>query len=227
MRAVCEISGGYDSAAAALVAFERGYEVVGAFFDYGNKYSAHERRAADVVAGVLAKRYGERFLGLRTQTVPLELGFALGVTGTPIECVPYRNLVFAALNANLAASVGAEVVFNGSKTNERRADDPYSFADSCAAFFRAVNDVVSTATEPGMQHPRFDQALLLDGEPLTKAEVLKKLHLAGFPLHLLWNCYHPEGGQPCRVCYHCELTAKAIRTAELDTVLEYAAHWGL
>jgi len=231
-RAVCDVSGGFDSAMALYELLHEGWEVRGLFVGYGQEYQAEERDAACYVAEWASERYDGQWLGLTERSITLELSMP-SQEGTPIECVPQRNLIICALGANLAQHIGAGTVVNGSKTGVRRPDDPYSFADSCEEFYADLSNLVAHAYESGTCIPQFQQRLRrpssvsTSAEPPTKQRILAALHAGGLDLRRLWNCYHPVGqpGRPCGSCYHCSLTRKALDDAELLDVDAYAEWW--
>src|SRR5690348_17815315 len=92
---LCQLSGGFDSAAAMLWSLSKG-PTVGIFIDYNQGYLKQEQigvryltEEAEAVAG------HKNFQGLIE--VALNLGFK---DGTPY--VPHRNLVLTAISANWA-----------------------------------------------------------------------------------------------------------------------------
>jgi hypothetical protein len=113
--AIALLSGGLDSATAAALAQEEGYQVIGLSFDYGQRHR-RELEAARLVAASL---------GLAEHhTISVNLaawgGSALTDPAIPVPCegvqdgvipstyVPGRNTVFIALGLSLAEARGAE-----------------------------------------------------------------------------------------------------------------------
>lgn len=196
---LCEMSGGYDSAAAALLTLQQGHTVYGLFIDHGQAYMDRELAAASYLAGRLSKQYAN-FKGLRLAIC--QLSQVLPNDSTPAAYVPLRNLVLGALSANKAQALGAEAVVVGSKTTVIRADDPFCFYDCSTAFYQQLGALATLASQPG-HALRFVQALVRDdGTAYSKAEVVKLLLDADFDIKSLWNCYG-AGFRPCRTCKNC------------------------
>jgi 7-cyano-7-deazaguanine synthase in queuosine biosynthesis len=196
---LCELSGGYDSAAATLLTLQQGHHVHALFIDHGQSYLDRELAAASHLAQQFAKRYAN-FKGLRVAVC--HLSQALPDDKTPAAYVPLRNLVLGALSANKAQALGAEAVVVGSKTTVIRQDDPYSFFDCSTEFYERLGSLATLASQPGFAM-RFVQALVRDdGTAYTKAEVVKLLLNADLDIKSMWNCYTP-GVRPCRSCKNC------------------------
>lgn len=197
--AVCTVSGGYDSTEAYLWSLDQ-WPTRGLFVDYGQRYVAQERRALYYLLSRPEVDQHPNQCGVKI----VECNLALQPLGQS-PWIPYRNLVLAAITANMAAAEGCTELVFGSKSKHYRPEDPVSYLDSCMAFYSAFEALVRGITEP--QHPPAPKVHL----PLvgwSKHQVLWKLreerHL---DLSRLWNCYREDGGMdPCGVCPHCHET---------------------
>lgn len=192
MKLLVQLSGGLDSAAALLWARARG-NVYCVFYDWGQPYATVERQAAVWLA--------DQFnLPFRNFNVPL----LTDVRAPVLEYIPYRNLILTAHSLNLAAAERMDLVVVGCKTKYLRAEDPYSFKDSCEQFVTDLNRLVHDITEPLCKWPQIVM-------PLTgweKAQVLDSLQAHKIDADRLWTCYGP-GPEPCGVCYHCKVYQEA------------------
>ena len=132
--AIALLSGGLDSATAAALAIEAGYQVIGLSLDYGQRH----RRELEAAASVA------RSLGLvEHHTIAVNLaawgGSALTDTAIPVPSdgvqegvipstyVPGRNTVFIALGLSLAEARAAERLVLGVNSTLRPAS-PHSSA---------------------------------------------------------------------------------------------------
>lgn len=189
--ALVQLSGGLDSAAAAVLAMRRfGSRMFLVFFDYGQPYVSQERRAAKFMA--------EDQLGFPLHVSDIAL--ALRQPGANKHFVPARNLVFGMLSANLAMAWKANVVVVGNKSQKRRPGDAYSFGDSTYECVKGMERLVRSTAEPGTPTLKFWQPLA--GK--SKLDVFSILIKACIDPDMLWNCYG-NGSRPCGRCYHCKV----------------------
>lgn len=194
---LCQLSGGYDSVA-ALILCQQQYEIVHTvFFDYGQPYARQEALAVEYVL---------------TQVQDVEhhshsINIPQTMNGMVSAYVPLRNMVLGALTFSIAASVSISKIAVGNKTLQYRKDDPYCFKDCTRAFYNALGNAASQASESGMMH--VEMPLIKDGKALTKVQVLKIIVEAGMDLKKLWSCYE-DGDSPCGKCFHCKELQEAI-----------------
>lgn len=207
---ICTLSGGYDSVVALCEAMQQG-PTLGLFVNYGQRYIEAERRAVAYVSRHV--RNHRHFSGV--VEVQAELGL---VQGTP--WIPYRNLVIAAVATNFAIVRHSRHIVFGSKSTHYRPNDPVSFLDSTVHFYDALNQLLRKFAEPHnlAMVPGFQLPCL----GWDKKRVLTYLHLRGFDLKQLWNCYREDGGLvPCGTCPHCRETQPLIEA--VATFGEYEA----
>lgn len=218
-KTLVQISGGFDSLAAAILELRAGWECWGLFIDYGQPYVKHERAAAWEVHKWLCAKYPLQWKSCTHRHVDLEIGSTSEVKAY----IPMRNMVITAMSVNAAAAIKCEAVTVGSKSALHRPDDKYSFCDSTSTFYMTMQNALREGREAGMLPHSIRMPLVFaDGEIKsshyadcwTKERVLKLIQDEGIPLDLLWNCYG-AGPSPCGECYHCvELKkAKAILSA--------------
>lgn len=203
LRALCTLSGGFDSTAALLWSLDR-QPTEALFVTYGQRYERQERRSVIYLAtscSPIAKH--PNFRGLRSVNVDL----LLMPPGNP--WIPYRNLAIASVATNYAAATGARNIVFGSKSEAYRPEDPISYMDSTIDFYQALERLIYRFTEPQNKERAPDFSLPLVG--WSKKDVLRYLLQNGIDLQKLWNCYREdEDLTPCGECEHCVITQPLI-----------------
>jgi 7-cyano-7-deazaguanine synthase len=206
MKVVVELSGGADSALAAVYAVRKyiGATFYGFFVDYGQEYANQERETSEKIATQLLFKYG----GWNWTEVSVSK-FWKNSSSAVVEYVPLRNLVLTSLAISYAQSIGAEVVVTGSKTLVVDSNDPYSFRDSSLEFYQRLEKLAMSATEvqSGVRLVFVEPLLAMNRESkMTKEQVYKELAEVG--ITNTWSCYHPKGMQECGECRNCKEKAK-------------------
>lgn len=206
MNVVCELSGGADSALAAIYA-KRKYpdaKFYCLFVDYGQLY---EKQEAEASLRLAEKIFPGNHHWDRTEVKYLFTDWDARETDTVAsEYYPLRNLVITAFAASRAVLVGAEVIVNGSKSLSRVPTDKYSFRDSTLPFYTLMEAAVNGAMEAG--RIRIEPLLALGREAkLHKVAVYDELRREGIQPEESWSCYHPLLGvghyEPCGRCRNC------------------------
>jgi 7-cyano-7-deazaguanine synthase len=225
-KAVVLLSGGMDSATAAAVALDRGFEVYALSFRYGQRH-ARELEAA--------KRVAER-LGLRRHVVldiDLRAFGGSALTGdlevpkdTPLErigssipatYVPARNTVFLSFALGWAETLGAADIFIGAN-----ALDYSGYPDCRPEYIEAFERMANLATRAGVEggHLRIHAPLI----SLSKAEIIRLGSGLGVEFDLTWSCYDPTPeGAACGRCESCTLRRKGFREAGVADPTRYRA----
>jgi 7-cyano-7-deazaguanine synthase len=225
-KAVVLLSGGMDSATAAAVALDRGFEVCALSFRYGQRH-ARELEAA--------KRVAER-LGLRRHVVldiDLRAFGGSALTGdlevpkdTPLErigstipatYVPARNTIFLSFALAWAETLGAADIFIGAN-----ALDYSGYPDCRPEYIEAFERMANLATRSGVEggHLRIHTPLI----SLSKAEIIRLGGGLGVEYALTWSCYDPTPeGTACGHCESCILRRKGFREAGVADPTPYRA----
>lgn len=236
---VVDVSGGYDSAAALVLALKRGDCVYPRFVDYGQAYSAQERKSAKYVVETLCPA------GTILHEQCATLAQSLPDPRVSKAYIPLCNVVLCALGANYAQSIGADRVIVGSWTPAPHVllqliqrvylaaagRTRNTFADSCPTFYASMSATVATACELNQPSVVFEQ-ILLRSFPTAKKHLLIMCHEAGLDLRKMWNCYLtdvrvPELSQPCGFCSNCTLMKRAVLSPALRHVSAYQEWWGV
>ena len=216
-NAVILLSGGIDSATAAAIANQNGYELHALSFNYGQR---HERELES--AGKVAK-----FLQIKTQRV---ISFDLRTIGgsaltdnihvpkgrsnteishgIPITYVPARNTIFLSFGLALAERIDAQDIFFGANQL-----DYSGYPDCRDPYIRAFEKMANLATKAGVE----GKSELKVHTPLlemTKGEIIKTGLALGLDYGLTWSCYDPAiDGRACGQCDSCQLRLKGFQEA--------------
>lgn len=224
-RAVVLLSGGLDSATAAAVAKSRGCELFAISFDYGQRHRKELVCARKVgkslgvtehkIISVGLSELGGSALTDRKLDVPRGKGAWKGTSRIPATYVPARNLIFLALAAAYAETVGAEALYIGAN-----AVDFSGYPDCRPEFLRAFERALRSGTKRCAEGGK-----LVVNAPLlrlTKAAIVKLGHRLGVPHGMTWSCYSGDD-EPCGECDSCRIRAKGFREAGLDDPLMNSA----
>jgi 7-cyano-7-deazaguanine synthase len=222
-KAVVLLSGGMDSATAAAVALDQGFEIYALSFRYGQRH-ATELEAA----GRIAERLGVR--GHVVLDIDLRAFGGSALTGdlevpkdTPLErigstipatYVPARNTIFLAFALGWAETLGVSDIFLGAN-----ALDYSGYPDCRPEYIEAFERMANLATRAG-----FEGRLLRIHTPLislSKAEIVKLGSRLGVEYGLTWSCYDPADGTACGRCEACILRRKGFREAGMDDPARY------
>jgi 7-cyano-7-deazaguanine synthase len=223
-KAVVLLSGGMDSATAAAVALDRGFEVYALSFRYG------QRHATELDA---AKRVAER-LGLRRHVVldidlrafggsaltgdlevPKDTPLERIGSGIPATYVPARNTIFLAFSLGWAETLGAADIFIGAN-----ALDYSGYPDCRPEYIEAFERMANLATRAGVEggHLRIHAPLI----SLSKAGIIRLGSGLGVEFALTWSCYDPTPeGTACGRCESCTLRRKGFREAGVADPTRY------
>ncbi len=225
-KAVVLLSGGMDSATAAAVALDRGFEVYALSFRYGQRH-ARELEAAKRVAERLGlRRHVVLDIDLRAfggsaltgdlevpKDMPLE---RIGST-IPATYVPARNTIFLSFALGWAETLGAADIFIGAN-----ALDYSGYPDCRPEYIEAFERMANLATRAGVEggHLRIHAPLI----SLSKAEIIRLGSGLGVEFDLTWSCYDPTPeGAACGRCESCTLRRKGFREAGVADPTRYRA----
>ena len=210
-RAVVLLSGGLDSATAAAIAREQGFELYALTVAYGQRHACEIEAARVVARAVGAIRHVELEVDLGafggsalTARIAVPKGRTIDAAQIPVTYVPARNTVFLALALGWAEVLGARDLFIGVN-----ALDYSGYPDCRPEFIDAFERLASLATKAGVEGQAFRvHAPLLQ---MTKAEIIRRGLELGVDYSLTHSCYDPTpAGQPCGGCDSCVLRAKGF-----------------
>ncbi len=212
-RAVALVSGGMDSAVAAAMIKEDGFEIHALSFDYGQRHRVELQAAARVASWLGAVEHKVIVLGL-DQIGGSALTDAIDVPkdrqgdDVPITYVPARNLVFLSVALGWAEVVQAQAIVIGAN-----AVDFSGYPDCRPEFIEAFQQVANVGTQAGTlgQAPQIVAPL----QHMSKADIVSCGLRLGLDFGITQSCYDPApDGQPCRHCDACSLRAKGFHQAD-------------
>jgi 7-cyano-7-deazaguanine synthase len=217
--AIVLLSGGMDSATAAAVALDEGFEVSALSIRYGQRHSAEldaARRVAErqglrrhVVLDIDLRAFGGSAL---TADLPVPKDTPLERIGTaiPVTYVPARNTIFLSFALAWAETLGASDIFLGAN-----ALDYSGYPDCRPEYIEAFERMANLATKAGVEGRRLRIHTPLIR--LSKAEIIRLGRRLGVDYSLTWSCYDPTpDGRPCGRCEACALRRKGFREAGLE-----------
>ncbi|HXG50243.1 MAG TPA: 7-cyano-7-deazaguanine synthase QueC [candidate division Zixibacteria bacterium] len=217
--AVVLLSGGVDSATAAAIAKQQGFDLHALTVDYGQRHRRELESAARVAAWLGARRHLVIDLDLRAIggsaltdpaiEVPKGRQTQAMAASIPVTYVPARNTIFLALALALAETVDSEDIFFGANQL-----DYSGYPDCREAFIRAFEAAANLGTRAGVERGK----RITVHTPLiamTKAEIIKTGLRLGLDYGQTWSCYDPAPDRPCGACDSCRLRAKGFEEAGL------------
>ena len=226
-RAVVLLSGGLDSATAAAMARQHGFEIHALTFRYGQRHERELEAAAKIAAflGVASHRVVEfdlRSIGGSALTDNIEVPKSRNAEeiahGIPITYVPARNTIFLSFGLALAERIGAEEIVFGA--NEL---DYSGYPDCRKEYIRAFEKMANLATQAcveGRSRIRINVPLI----HMSKAAIVKQGLALGLDYSLTWSCYDPlPDGRACRLCDSCQLRLKGFSAAGITDPIAYAS----
>ena len=215
--AVILLSGGIDSATAAAIAKQQGFQLHALSFDYGQRHVRELDSAKRVAAFLQAEshrliKFDLRTIGGSALTdqieVPKERSASAIARGIPVTYVPARNTIFLSFALALAERIDAADIFFGANQL-----DYSGYPDCREEYLNAFEQMANLATKAGVE----GKSLLTIRAPLlhmSKAEIIKKGHELGVDFGLTWSCYDPASdGQACGRCDSCQLRLKGFKEA--------------
>ena len=216
-NAVILLSGGIDSATAAAIANQNGYELHALSFNYGQRHQRELESAGKVAKFLRVKTQRVISFDLRTiggSALTDDIHVPKGRSemeishGIPVTYVPARNTIFLSFALALAERTGAQDIFFGANQL-----DYSGYPDCRGPYIRAFEKMANLATKAGVE----GKSELKIHAPLlemTKAEIIKTGLEIGLDYGLTWSCYDPAiDGRACGQCDSCQLRLKGFQEA--------------
>lgn len=214
-KAIIALSGGIDSAVAAGIAKEEGYELYFLTVNYGQKNIEKELENSKK----LAEYYGVKEHKIIDMKWLGELGNS-GITDINIHFenvsddfiyVPYRNTCIIAACVAWAEVMGAEVIYTGSEAG------PWICPDNSPEYYEAVNNLVSISTKLNKNVKVVAPLNYSDKE----GNIRKGIEL-GLPFELTWTCVARDD-VACGICQPCRDRLQAFEKAGMKDPIPYAS----
>ena len=224
-KAVVLLSGGLDSATAAALAREQGFELHALTVHYGQRHLIELEAARRVAAALQVVEHRTLTLDLRAWggsalTADLEVPQARAddelYTEVPITYVPARNTVLLALALGYAEVIGAPAIFIGVS-----AVDYSGYPDCRPEFIEAFERLAALATKAGIEgKPITIHAPLVH---LSKAQTIREGLRLGLDYGLTHTCYDPTPASlACGRCESCVLRRRGFAEAGVPDPIQYA-----
>lgn len=220
-RTVVLLSGGMDSATAAAMAMDAGYEVHALSIQYGQRQQAELEAARSVgrALGVASHRVvrvdlsalGGSALTDHSIDVPKDRAEVAIGAGIPVTYVPARNTVFLAVALAAAETAGAESIHLGIN-----AIDYSGYPDCRPEYLAAMQEVARLGTRAGVEGAgiRLEAPLVR----MSKGEIVQKGMALGVPFEKTLSCYDPiedalGNFAHCGRCDACQLRREGFAAA--------------
>ncbi len=223
--AVILLSGGLDSATAAVIAKQQGFQLHTLSFRYGQRHE-QELAAAKKVAGFLKATthlvidFDLRAIGGSALTDQIEVPKGRSAKeiacGIPVTYVPARNTIFLSFALALAERITADDIFFGANQL-----DYSGYPDCREEYIRAFEKMANLATKAGVEG-KSNIKIHVPLIAMTKAEIIRKGVELGLDYALTWSCYDPAlDGRACGLCDSCQLRLKGFEEAGLNDPVPY------
>jgi 7-cyano-7-deazaguanine synthase len=225
-NAVILLSGGIDSATAAAIAKQQGFDLHTLSFRYGQRHERELESAKKVADSLKSKTHRVLSFDLRAIggsaltddiDVPKGRSDAAIAMGVPVTYVPARNTIFLSFALALAERIEAQDIFFGANQL-----DYSGYPDCREEYIQAFERMANLATKAGIE----GKNRLTIRAPLikmTKAEIIESGLALGVDYSLTWSCYDPRpDGRACGQCDSCQLRLKGFERAGVPDPLLYA-----
>ena len=204
------LSGGLDSATATAMAIEKGEQVIGLSFNYGQRHKK-ELDAAKTLANhfnliehqiinVNLSKWGGSSLTDFNQSIPNK-----GVIkeSIPTTYVPGRNTVFIAIGLSLAEARGGNRLVLGINSM-----DYSGYPDCRPDYLDSFQKLANLSSKAGREGhaPRLWAPLL----HWNKLEIVKEALRLNIPINQTWSCYSGLSNA-CGLCDSCRIRDKALK----------------
>ncbi len=223
--AVILLSGGLDSATAAAIAKQQGFQLHALSFRYGQRHEREIESARKVAAFLTAKthriiEFDLRGIGGSALTDAIEVPKGRRASemnhGIPVTYVPARNTIFLSFALAFAERIEAGDIFFGANQL-----DYSGYPDCREEYIRAFEAMANLATKASVEG-KLRLKVHVPLIAMTKAEIIRKGIELGINYGLTWSCYDPAPDErACGLCDSCQLRLKGFQEAGLDDPIAY------
>lgn len=212
-KAVCLVSGGLDSAVAAAIAIDKGYEPIFLFLRYGQKTQKKEEWCFDelVKFWMIKQAYKVDLPWIKEfgGSALFEKDISLDEMNFWLEYVPFRNSIFLSIATALAEVKGADIVVIGSTGGDHVCpDNSQEFHDS---FQKVVEIGTMLKKDIKIFHP------LTETNKTGVVSIGNKLKV---PFKYTWSC-HNKTDFACGHCSNCLARIEAYKLNVSTDPIEY------
>jgi 7-cyano-7-deazaguanine synthase len=224
-KAVILLSGGIDSATAAAIAQQDGFDLYALTFRYGQRHELEIKAAKRVAAWLRVREHLTIDCDLRaiggsalTDRIKVPKGRSASdmAHGIPITYVPARNTIFLSFGLAFAEKIEAPDIFFGANQL-----DYSGYPDCRDEYIRAFEKMANLATKAAVEG-KIQLKIHTPLIQMTKAEIITHGTQLGLDYTLTWSCYDPNrDGKACGLCDSCELRLKGFKEAGLTDPIRY------
>jgi len=228
-KAVCLISGGLDSCVTTFIAKDKGFDIYGLTFNYGQKHKKEINCAKKVAKSASAKEHIifnldlSQFKGSSLTDIDIKIPSDSKINEIgkkiPSTYVPARNTIFLSVALAFAEVNRADSIFIGVT-----ATDYSGYPDCRPEFIKSFQNMANIATKKAVEGNKIKiQTPLIN---LSKKEIIKKGLNLNAVLENTWSCYKGKD-KACGKCESCILRLKGFKEAgEKDKIkYEYYPDW--
>ena len=206
------LSGGLDSATATAIAIEKGHQVIGLSFNYGQRHHRELIAATELarhlnliehkIIDINIGSWGGSSLTDMKKELPLN-GVKKGEI--PNTYVPGRNTVFIAIGLSLAEARGANQLVLGIN-----AMDYSGYPDCRADYIDAYQNLAKLSSKSGREGNEIKLwAPLIHW---NKVKIIQEAIRLNVPIESTWSCYSGKN-KPCGLCDSCRIRNTALKKA--------------
>ena len=222
-KAVCLISGGLDSCVTVAIAKDKGYQIYGLTFSYGQKHNREINSAREiseflktneyVLMDIDFQKFSKSSLMKNSKDEIAENNIMDIGKEIPQTYVPGRNTIFLSIALSFAETINADAIFIGAT-----ATDYSGYPDCRPEFIDAFQKLADLATKKGVEGEkiRIIAPLLYK----SKSEIIKEGMKLLVPFDKTWSCYQGRE-RACGKCDSCKLRLKGFKDAGFRDPLEY------
>jgi 7-cyano-7-deazaguanine synthase len=224
-KAVILLSGGIDSATAAAIAQQDGFDLYALTCRYGQRHELEIKAAKRVAAWLRVREHLTIDCDLRaiggsalTDRIKVPKGRSASdmAHGIPITYVPARNTIFLSFGLAFAEKIEAPDIFFGANQL-----DYSGYPDCREEYIRAFEKMANLATKAAVEG-KIQLKIHTPLIQMTKAEIITHGTQLGLDYTLTWSCYDPNrDGKACGLCDSCQLRLKGFKEAGLTDPIRY------
>ena len=224
-KAVILLSGGIDSATAAAIAQQDGFDLYALTFRYGQRHELEIKAAKRVAAWLRVREHLTIDCDLRaiggsalTDRIKVPKGRSVSdiAHGIPITYVPARNTIFLSFGLAFAEKIEAPDIFFGANQL-----DYSGYPDCRDEYIRAFEKMANLATKAAVEG-KIQLKIHTPLIQMTKAEIITHGTQLGLDYTLTWSCYDPNrDGKACGLCDSCQLRLKGFKEAGVTDPIRY------